>query len=116
VDDDVVPTLLNEGRGETLPIFAPCQAVVVVVREERHVGSPNVERRVQVPFWEDDQTGFPVAHAAAVAMVGPRTGRAAGVRVKCVSNVIYQNVYLIRLINVSGLLSNYIPLIYQIAR
>jgi len=44
--------------------------------------------------------------AAAVAMVVPRTGRAAEVRVECVSNVIYQNVYLIRLINVSGLLSN----------
>jgi len=42
----------------------------------------------------------------AAAMVVPRTGRAAGVRVECVSNVIYQNVYLIRLINVSGLLSN----------
>jgi hypothetical protein len=41
----------------------------------------------------------------AVALVVPRTRRPAAVRV-CVSNVIYQNVYLIRLINVSGFLSN----------
>ena len=57
-------------------------------------------------FGKTIKTGFPVARAAAVAMVVPRTGRAAGVRVKCVSNVIYQNVYLTRLINVSGILSN----------
>jgi len=33
-----------------------------------------------------------------------------------VSNVIYQKVHVIRLIIVSGFLSNYIPVIYQIAR
>ena len=42
----------------------------------------------------------------AEALVVPRTSRAVEVRVECVSNVIYQNVYLIRLINVSGILSN----------
>jgi len=41
-----------------------------------------------------------------VALVVPRTSRAAEVRVECVSNVIYQNVYLIRLIYISGFLSN----------
>ena len=44
--------------------------------------------------------------AKAVAMGVPRTSRAAEVRVEYVSNVIYQKVYLIRLINVSDILSN----------
>jgi len=38
---------------------------------------------------------------------------AEGERSQPVCSVIYQNVYLIRLINVSGFLSNYMPLIYQ---
>jgi len=41
---------------------------------------------------------------------------AAEVGLENVSNVIYQNVYVIRLIIVSGILSNYILVIYQIAR
>jgi hypothetical protein len=70
---------------------------------------PNVERQVQVPFWEGRETGFPVACSSFGRAKGRLCCRG---KVECVSNVIYQNVYLIRLINVSGLLSNYIPLIY----
>jgi hypothetical protein len=44
--------------------------------------------------------------AKAVALGVPRTSHAAEVRVEYVSNVIYQKVYLFRLINVSDILSN----------
>jgi hypothetical protein len=42
----------------------------------------------------------------AEALVMPRTSHAVEVRVECLSSVIYQNVYLIRLINVSTFLSD----------
>jgi len=38
-----------------------------------------------------------------------------GARGQAVCNVIYQNVYVVRPIDVSGLWSNYIPVIYQSA-
>ena len=93
---------------------------VVVVRAEGPASSPNAERRKHAilgrgakrpgDFWSC------AAVQKAIDLVMPRTSWAEQVRVVCVSNVIYQNVYLIRLINVSGFLSNYIPLIYHIAR
>jgi len=56
-------------------------------------------------FGKDTKRDFPrrVAVPKAGAVVVPRTSRAA---VVYVSNVIYQNGYLIRLINVSAFLSN----------
>jgi len=58
-----------------------------------------------VPFWERAQPGFSVVPKA-VALVVPRISRAEQVRVVRVSNVIYQKWYLIRLIYISGFLSN----------
>jgi len=69
-----------------------------------------------VPFWERAQTGFSMALPKAIALVVLKTSHAVKVTVECISNVIYQNAYLIRLINVSAFLSNQIALIYQIAR
>ena len=59
-------------------------------------------------FGKGHETGFPVVCSVpkAVALVVPRTSHAVGVRVVCVSNVIYQKWYLIRLIYISGFLSN----------
>ena len=62
-----------------------------------------------LPFWDGARNGISRSVEQcrkAVALGVPRTSRAAGVRVVCVSNVIYQNLYLIRLINVSAFLSN----------
>ena len=75
---------------------------IVVVRIEGRAGNPNEERRkyaisgrAQIGIYRDVQQ-----------LVVPRTSRVAEVGMECVSKVIYQNVYLIRLINVSGFLSN----------
>jgi len=116
VDDDVVPpTSLNEGRGEVFPALEVlCWSYGKNGERVAQCGKVlNVERRVQVPFWEGREMGFPVACSS---FGGAEDRPCCRGKVECVSNVIYQNVYLIRLINVSGLLSNYIPLIYQIAR
>jgi hypothetical protein len=58
-------------------------------------------------FGKGRATEFPlVCSAEAEPLLVPRTGRAAEVREVCISNVIYQKVYLIRLIYISGILSN----------
>ena len=63
---------------------------------------PNAESG-NVPFWDRRANGV---SRGVVAIVVPRTSRATEVRVVCVSNVIYQNAYVVRLINISGVLSN----------
>ena len=69
---------------------------------------PNAERLKGAILGRGAKRDFPVQCGVpkAVVLVVPRTGRAGKVRVVCVSNVIYQNGYLIRLINVSAFLSN----------
>jgi len=85
---------------------------VVVVQAEGRARSPNVEvfqmQKGGAILGRGAERDFPwhIPVPKAVALVVPRTSRSAAVRVECISNVIYQNVYLIRLINVSGFLSN----------
>jgi len=120
----VLPTSLNEGRGD---VVVPAFVIVFHLGLKRHLvdgvvvqasgqpkcrNAPNAERRKTCHFGKGRETGFPVACSCGRAEDKP----ASEVRVENVSNVIYQNVYLIRLFFVSGFLSNYIPLIYQIAR
>jgi hypothetical protein len=81
---------------------------VVVVRAEGRAASPNMgvyqmRKGGNMPFWDGRTNGV---SRGVVALVVPRTSHATEVRMVCVSNVIYQNVYLIRLINVSAFLSN----------
>jgi len=59
-----------------------------------------------VPFWERSQNGISRGMQQCrkpFALGVPRTSRAAEVRMECVSNVIYQKMYLIRLFFVSGI-------------
>jgi len=107
--DDVAPTSLNEGRGEG---EAPVLVVVFHLGPEKAASGrwmgrgcwygQKGERAAQMwkggnmPFWERARTGFSVAVPKAIALVVPKTSRAAKVTVECISNVIYQNVYLIR--------------------
>jgi len=117
----VAPTSLNEGRGE---VVAPALVVVFQLglkrrlvdgwagggsTSRRRAGSPNTEvNRNQTILGRGAKRDIPLREAVpkAVTLVVPRTSRAEEVRVVCVSNVIYHNVYLIRLINISGFLSN----------
>ena len=63
---------------------------------------PNAERRKGAILGQGAQTGFPVDRCCCCAEDKPcYRGKEV-----CVSNVIYQDVYLIRLINVSAFLSN----------
>lgn len=66
-------------------------------------GSPNAERRKRA-ILGNDANG--ISNAKSRSSVVPRTSRAGTDKVECVSNVMYQNVHLIRLIDVSGFLSN----------
>jgi hypothetical protein len=81
-------------------------------------GNPNVERQVSrycAILGKGRETGYPVACRSAES----RSSRGAENKPGCmqgVSNVIYRNVYVVTLIIVSGILSNYILVIYQIAR
>ena len=94
--------------------------LVVVVQAEGRAGRPNAERRKHAILgrgtkWPRDfQSRAAVQKAVGLIML--RTSRAEQVRVVCVSNVIYQKWYLIRLIYISVFLSIWIPVIYQIAR
>jgi len=84
----------------------------VVVQAEGRAGNPNVEMyrnaRNRAILGRRTKRDFPwcAAVSEAVTLVVPRTSCTAEVRVECVSNVIYQIVYLIRLIIVSDILSN----------
>ena len=76
---------------------------VVVVRAEggqpKCGNWPNAEGRVTVPFWEGRETGFPVLwkNAKSRSSDPAEESRAAVLSVECVSNVIYQKVYVLRL-------------------
>jgi hypothetical protein len=120
--DDVAPTSLNEeGRGGVVP------ALVAVFHPPKPEALPSrwmgrwwqYKRKVEQPAqtWECAKCGkaemyhFGTVRANGVsrgvaAVIVPRTSRATEVREVCVSNAIYQNVYLIRLINISAFLSN----------
>jgi len=84
-------------------------------------GNPNVERRVSrycAILGKGRETGYPVACSSAEGRSSHGAENKPGCRQGSgyVSNVIYQNVCVIRLIIVSAFLSNYILVIYQIAR
>jgi len=121
VGDNMAPTSLNDGRG--------CQrswscsnwawsavwwvnGPVVVLRAKKESRQPKCriepERRNQTILGRGANRDFPLREPIpkAITLVMPRTSRAEEVRMVCVSNVIYHNVYLIRLINISGFLSN----------
>ena len=77
--------------------------MVVVV--EGRVGSPNAERR-KCDIFGRGENGIFHLMPKAIALVMPRTSWSEQVRVVYVSNVIYQKLYQVRLIYISGFLSN----------
>lgn len=108
--DDVAPTSLDEGRGE---MVAPALVVAFHPRLKCRLvdgwtgggGTSRKENeRRAAPMWERAKCGRSetclvgerAVNGISLALVVPRTTRAAEVTVVCVSSVIYQNAYLIR--------------------